>query len=159
MSETRKKGLELFDGPRKLLHFTRHDEADRLLNDLDNYPHAYVLASIMDRQIKAERAWLIPFRLAEKLGSFTMDTLVKLSQADIRNLMAAPEPLHRFVEKMATFFYKGVRRIAERYNGDASQTGQANHPVRLLFIDSWSLMGLGRKSPVWMRTFWLGSSR
>ena len=108
----------------KALHssvrFTKHDCADRLLNDLDQHPHAFVLASVMDRQIKAERAWLIPFRFKEKLGNFTMDTLLEQSESDVRHLMTKPEPLHRFVDMMAGFFFRAVQRIAREYNSDAS---------------------------------------
>ena len=45
----------------QLVHFTGNAEIDTFLNDLTNYPHAYVLACLMDRRIKAERAWRIPF--------------------------------------------------------------------------------------------------
>ena len=45
-------------------------EADALLNDLAHHPHAFVLACVMDRQIKAERAWAIPYRLARFSAGF-----------------------------------------------------------------------------------------
>ena len=49
-------GEALFKAPHEPIQFTKHRDADRLLNDLGNHPHAFVLASVMDRQIKAERA-------------------------------------------------------------------------------------------------------
>jgi len=113
-------GEVLFKAPHKFAHFTKHDAADCLLNDLAHHPHAFVLASIMDQQIKAERAWLIPFLLKEKLGSFTMDTLLNQSEPDVRRLMTEPECLHRFVDRMAGFFFRAVQRIAHQYNSDAS---------------------------------------
>ena len=113
-------GEALFKAPHDFVRFTKHDDADRLLNDLTHHPHAFVLASVMDRQIKAERAWLIPFRFMEKLGSFSIDTLLNQSEADVRRLMTEPEPLHRFVDKMATFFFRAVQRIADKYRSNAS---------------------------------------
>jgi endonuclease-3 len=74
-----KRGRTLFDAPRERVQFTKIDEADRLLNDLDRYPHAFVIACVMDRQIRAERAWLIPHAVAERLGGFSMNILAKLS--------------------------------------------------------------------------------
>jgi endonuclease-3 len=113
-------GEALFKAPAEFVRFTKHDDSDRLLNDLSGHPHAFVLASIMDRQIKAERAWLIPFRFMEKLGNFSMETLLKQSESDIRRLMTEPEPLHRFVDNMATFFFKAIQWIADQYYSDAS---------------------------------------
>jgi len=113
-------GTRLFQAPREFMKFTQLEGADTLLNDLDQYPHAFVLACVMDRQIKAERAWMIPFRFQEKLGGFSMKTLKALSQADVRKLMAEPEPLHRFVNKMAGFFFSAVQRVANQYKGQAS---------------------------------------
>lgn len=126
MNETRirdrlvEHGEALFHAPHQFVRFTEHDAADYMINDLDHHPHAFVLASIMDQQIKAERAWIIPFRLKEKLGDFSMDTLLEQSEIDVYHLMAEPEPLHRFVEKMAGFFFRAVQRIAHKYNSDAS---------------------------------------
>lgn len=117
-------GEALFHAPPEFVRFTKDDSADRLLNDLTDYPHAFVLGSIMDRQIKAERAWLIPYRFMEKLGSFSMEKLVRQSESDIQHLMSEPEPLHRFVDIMSDCFFKAVRRIADLYESDASHIWQ-----------------------------------
>lgn len=113
-------GTRLFKSPREFIRFTRDNDADRLLNNLEEYPHAFILACVMDRQIKAERAWLIPYRFQDKLGGFSIKTLLIQSQEDIYKLMAEPEPLHRFVGKMAGFFFLAVQRIGSNYTGNAS---------------------------------------
>ncbi|MBN2771780.1 MAG: hypothetical protein JXR90_13890 [Spirochaetes bacterium] len=62
------------------VHFTKNDKIDNFLNDLENYPHAFVLACLMDRQIKAEKAWKIPFIVSEKIGS---KNIIDLSKIDL----------------------------------------------------------------------------
>lgn len=74
----------------------------------------------MDRQVKAERAWLIPYRILEKLGDISMGTLLQQSEDDVRTLMTRPEPLHRYANKMANLFFKAVQLIKHQYNADAS---------------------------------------
>ena len=49
-----RQGEQLLAQPYRKIEFTGNSKADDLLNDLKNYPHAFVLACIMDRQIKAE---------------------------------------------------------------------------------------------------------
>lgn len=114
-------GQTLFHAPKQVIQFTKVPEADDLLNDLDTHPHAFVLACVMDRQIKAEKAWLIPYRISEKLNGFSMETLSPLSRADVNRLMIKPEPLHRFVDKMTECFHLAVQRINNDYAGDASR--------------------------------------
>jgi endonuclease-3 len=63
-----KQGKQILRKKRSFVEFTGNSEADRLLNDLNIYPHAFVIASIMDRQIGAKRAWLIPYRFSIRLG-------------------------------------------------------------------------------------------
>lgn len=113
-------GQTLFRAPKQLIKFTREPQADALLNDLTNHPHAFFLACVMDRQVKAARAWLIPYRISEKIGEFSMKVLSALSRADVNRLMREPEPLHRFVDTMADHFHSAVQRIKNNYAGDAS---------------------------------------
>jgi len=114
-------GQTLFRSPKKeQIEFTRDPDADALLNDLTCHPHAFVLACVMDRQMKAERAWLIPHRIGQKLGDFSMRTLTSLSRSNVRDLMAKPEPLHRFVDTMSGCFHSAVKWIVEEYSGDAA---------------------------------------
>lgn len=114
-------GQTLFHAPREMIQFTRVREADALLNDLDEHPHAFVLACVMDRQVKAEKAWLIPYRISQKLYGFSMEVLGPLSRADVSRLMSEPEPLHRFVDTMSALFQSAVQRIKNQYAGNAAR--------------------------------------
>jgi uncharacterized HhH-GPD family protein len=114
-------GQALFRAPKQLIQFTKDSQADALLNDLTNHPHAFVLACVMDRQVKAEKAWLIPYRISEKIGGFSMAKLSALSRAHVNRLMTEPEPLHRFVDTMAGHFHSAVQRILKNYAGDAAR--------------------------------------
>lgn len=115
-------GQKLFSAPKQPIAFTNKPKANALLNDLDNHPHAFVLGCVMDRQIRAERAWLIPYSISQKIGGFSMQKLSKLSQQEVNRLMTEPEPLHRLVNKMSEFFHLAVKRISNNdYEGDASR--------------------------------------
>lgn len=54
------EGHRLFEDGRKPGEFARLTEADELINDQSGHPHAFVVAYIMDRQIKADNAWGAP---------------------------------------------------------------------------------------------------
>lgn len=94
-------------------------EAEKLLHDLRNHPHMFVLGCIMDRQITAEKAWLIPYSFGEQIGGFEFKQFYELDQkAVISTFKRISE--HRFPNKMAPFFYSGIQRIQTQYDGDAS---------------------------------------
>ncbi len=97
------KGENLLSQPYKKIEFTKHFEADELLNNLDNYPHAFVLACIMDRQVKAEKAWLIPYEISKEIGSFKFSKLFSLKLSEIEKIFKNKN-LHRFNEIMAKIF-------------------------------------------------------
>jgi len=101
------------------IQFTDDPSANRLLNDLTAHPHAFLLGCLMDRQIPAPRAWIIPHEIAKALGTFSMDALQRLSVADVRELMERPKPLHRFVSKMSGLFHSAIARVADVYGGEA----------------------------------------
>lgn len=116
-----KHGQALFRARKQPVEFTGIPDADALLNDVKGHPHAFVLGCVMDRQIRAEKAWVIPYRISEKIGGFSMPALSSLSRSVIKRLMSKPEPLHRFVEIMSDYFYAAVQRIENDYASDASR--------------------------------------
>jgi hypothetical protein len=138
------RGHELYQEPRKFIAFTKINEADLLLNDLDNYPHAFVLACIMDRQIKAEKAWLIPFEMKRRLGNFHFDYLKILTLDAIRWHMTHPRPLHRF-QKMVYYFFYSLKKIDKDYGGDARKIWNDSPSSATLIRRFLEFEGVGQK--------------
>lgn len=104
----------------QIVHFTHESEIDNFLNDLKKHPHAFVLACLMDRQIKAERAWRIPYLVCKEFNSFSIADLANIKLRDYIVLFETMK-LHRFNNTMAEIFFKAVLRIKNVYNGDASR--------------------------------------
>ena len=135
------QGRRLFDAPKEaLIKFTGTPNADALLNDLETHPHAFVLACLMDRQFASEKAWLIPYTISEKLGTFSIEALAKQSLEDMKIVMSKPDPLHRFSDKMSNVLHSAIQRINTVYQGDASriwmgQPSSAEAIYRLLQFD------------------------
>lgn len=101
------------------------EEKNKLVSDLENYPHAFVLACAMDRQITAERAWSIPYEIKKCLGNFSIETLYNTSLEQYK-LIFNENKLHRFNDDMAEVFYKAVHKIVDEYNSDASNIWNGN---------------------------------
>lgn len=119
------RGNSLLNTPYKVVEFTKQPEVDTYLNDLANYSHAYVLACVMDRQIKAERAWIIPFRISEVIGSKSFEAFLELDQDNLRRIFD-DNRLHRFNSDMARFFFLAIRRIHDLYQDNASNIWSNN---------------------------------
>jgi endonuclease III len=119
------KGNKLFRRPYKYIEFTKNKEADKLLNNLKDFPHAFVLACLMDRQIKAERAWIIPFEISKEIKSFKIPQLLKINQEDMVNIFER-KSLHRFNEIMGKNFCLATHKIHNNYQDDASNIWKGN---------------------------------
>ena len=113
-------GKQRFYKPKEaLIHLVDDVESNTFLNNITDYPHAYVLACCMDRQIKSEIAWMIPFKIKKLFGSFDMSDLASKNLEEYKSAFINNN-LHRFNETMATVFYKAVQRIHIDYHDDAS---------------------------------------
>jgi hypothetical protein len=104
-----------------LVRFTGDHEADRLLNDFSDHPHAFVFAALVDRRVKAERAWMVPLLIQQRLGSFEIRDLEPLSEQRWLSLMREPTPAHRMPETMAVVLHRATHRAVTQYAGDASR--------------------------------------
>lgn len=96
-----------------------------MLNNLKQFPHAFVLACIMDRQIKAEKAWLIPYYISQEIGGFEYERLLKLDLNSLKDIFQK-RSLHRFNKIMAENFYSAIQLIHNKYKNDASKIWKDN---------------------------------
>ena len=104
----------------------QHQEAKSLVNDVEHHPHAFFIACITDRQLHSDRAWLVPYRLSQKIGSpekptFLFSTLLELSEDEIKAHMEGPPSLHRFPKEISRCIRAALRRIAEKYEGSTEK--------------------------------------
>jgi len=73
----------------------------------------------MDRQIRAEKAWLIPYEIAKEVGGFEFKRLLDLKYEEIKDIFIRKK-LHRFNDIMSKNLYLAIQKIHEDYNDDAS---------------------------------------
>ena len=102
------------------VHFVDNKKTNDLLNDIENNPHVYVLACLMDRQIKAEKAWVIPQKIFDILGTSDFNKLEKEPLEKFTSIFNENN-LHRFNNDMANIFYSGIQDIKIKYSGKASK--------------------------------------
>jgi hypothetical protein len=153
------RGRKELEASPRVPTYTQDRLANALVADLRNYPHAFVVGCIMDRQIKAERAWEIPYRIQERLGSFEFRKLRRLSVAQVTRLLRRPTPIHRYPPTMGKNMHAALALIADKYGGDASQIWKGRHPAQRLCCDSWSFRESGRRLRPWPPIFWPESTR
>jgi len=119
------RGHDFIKQPYQEIRFTKDPEADHLLNNLTQMPHAFVLACIMDRQCKAERAWLIPYKFSLRAGGFEFERLLSCSEDYIDTIFKEGK-FHRYNKNFAKYFYLAIQHIHRRYDGDASRIWMNN---------------------------------
>jgi len=101
-------------------------KANDLINNLKIYPHAFVLACIMDTGVKAKRAWQVPYRFSQVIGGFEFEKLLELEKSTIVNIFNNKKNNFgmRYPNDKAEYFHCAILRIHENYNDDASRIGQ-----------------------------------
>ena len=80
------KSKKLFEEDKAIVHLVNDEKQNKFLNDLENYPHAFVLACLMDKKIKAERAWAIPYKIYKELKSFDIYKLKEKGKGYYKDL-------------------------------------------------------------------------
>jgi endonuclease III len=138
------KGLNLLKNPKAQKEFTTNRKANELLNNFQDYPHAFVLACVMDRQIDANRAWLIPFQIANEIGNFEFPTLLKITLGEYIQIFESKK-LHRFNQKMATCFFNAIKLIQVKYQGNASKIWNSNPKSGKVVRSFLEIDGVGLK--------------
>ncbi len=139
-----KKGNELLKQHYKKIEFTKNSKADNLLNNLTDFPHAFVLACVMDRQIKAERAWLIPYKIYKEISTFEFNKLLELTLDNLKEIFKRKN-LHRFNEKMSKNFCFAIQKIHKDYKNNASNIWKNNQSSATIVRRFLEFKGVGIK--------------
>ena len=140
-----RRGEEDREERRDTPEFTPDPAANALVADIRGFPHAFVIACVMDRQIKAERAWEIPHRIRERVGSFEFGRLKELSKADLIRMMRRPTTLHRYPAIMGANMHAAIGLIDVRYGGDARLIWSARPSSATVVLRFLEFPGVGPK--------------
>jgi uncharacterized HhH-GPD family protein len=96
--------------------FTPDDDANKLIHD---DPFAFLVGVVCDQGIVAERAWGIPYLLAQRLGTLVPAQL-RTRRTEVLAAFAEPPKLHRFVNQVAGWVVDAAHIVVETYGGDAA---------------------------------------
>ncbi len=111
---------------------------------LEQYPHLFLLGCFMDRQIDFRKAFNIPFRIAELLGSKDFDVFAK-QDLDYYISIFEKNNLHRFNKIMAEVFYEAIIKIKTEYNGKTENLWNDNPSSAMLIFRLIQFKGIGPK--------------
>ena len=79
---------------------------------------AFLCAVIFDQGVPAERAWLAPYILLQRLGHLHPQTMAE-NEGAVRDAIQRSPKLHRYVTKMPRWVVLAARRVVTTYGGDA----------------------------------------
>jgi endonuclease III len=142
----REDGYRRYDQPRMgIIEFTGDHDADELVNDLHEHPHAYVIACIADRQVPSKVAWILPLRLRERIGTFEFSDLSEMTEDDWITIMLGPPVLHRFAKDIGICIHEALALINKKYGGHAASIWSDNPESATLVKRFLEFRGVGPK--------------
>ena len=114
--------------------------------DLENYPHLFVLSCMMDTGMNSDKAWIIPYKVAQELlnGDLTFPAFASLSEDAIVQAFEKGN-FHRYKTVKGKVFYSAIRKIANEYDGDASAIWGDNPDSSLIISRFLEFDGCGIK--------------
>ena len=126
------------------LYLSTEEPADELLG---SDPLALLTGMLLDQQVPMERAFVAPYRLAERLGMRRLDAAA-IAQHDpqaLSEVFATPPALHRFPGAMAARVQQLCQVVLDEYDGDASAVWAGAESGRDLIKRLGKLPGFGKQ--------------
>lgn len=101
------------------VRLTLDDDADLLLSQ---DPFALLLGMLLDQQMPMERAFLGPYKLAERLGQSPLDprAIAAWDPEDFARICTTPPAVHRYPRSMAARIQALAAAVVQDYDGDTS---------------------------------------
>lgn len=128
------------------------EKANNFLKDIENNPHFFVLACVMDMGISAEYAWIIPYKVIKafveqnltKDYSFEELPKIEYEKYDYVFTNYYEKKLHRY-NYMSKRFYDAVMQIKEKYKNDASNIWKDKPSSKTVVQRFREFNGVGQK--------------
>ncbi|HEX9353747.1 MAG TPA: hypothetical protein VF933_08020 [Streptosporangiaceae bacterium] len=95
--------------------FTASPQANDLLR---SNPFAFLLGVLFDQNIPAERAWIAPYLLQQRLGHLDPARIAN-DLVGVHAAIGQVPTLHRYVEKMPRWVVSAAQHVMTTYHGDA----------------------------------------
>lgn len=122
-----KDGQYLFKKQRGKIDFeTGIQEAESILNNIELYPHIFIFGCIMQRRIKADKAWLIPYGIGKKIGGFEFKKFLNLDKPSLKKIFLENKNLRPRIKDPEQIFYSAIYDIHDKYQDDASKIWNTN---------------------------------
>jgi uncharacterized HhH-GPD family protein len=114
---------------------------------LERDPLALLTAMLLDQQVPLEKAFVGPYRLAERLGVDRLDAaaIADHDPEDFSKIFATPPAIHRFPGAMAERTRKLCRAVADDYAGDAATVWTGARDGKDLLKRLSALPGFGKQ--------------
>ena len=93
-------------------------KACKLVEDINNYPHFFLLFCVVNRGISAEKAISIPYFFSKKINSIDFDSFLKLSFDDYKKIFNEINCRYKNIFAKAT--YKCINDIHLKYSDNAA---------------------------------------
>ena len=126
------------------LYLAQESAADELL---DSDPLALMIAMLLDQQIPLEKAFVGPYRLAERLGVQRLDAAA-IADHDpdaFREIFSTVPAIHRFPGSMAERTQKLCQAIVSTYDGEAARIWTGAKDGKDLLKRLGDLPGFGKQ--------------
>ncbi|MDH4140883.1 MAG: hypothetical protein OEV43_09975 [Coriobacteriia bacterium] len=124
--------------------FSGSPDADALL---ESSPEAFLIGVLFTQGIPAERAWMGPWLLRERLGHLDLRRLAEEPDA-VREALQRPPMLHRFKNTLPRWISSAARRLLDEYGGDATRIWASGSHVLEVTERLAAFDGVGRKKAV-----------
>ncbi len=103
--------------PPERLHFTGHEEADRLLA---SQPLALLIGFALDQQVSVQKAFSGPMELQRRIGHLDPSRIAAMDPAELEEVFRRRPALHRFPAAMARRVQALCGEIERTYGGEAA---------------------------------------
>ncbi len=142
--ELKAEGEKLWkDSRREYIEFAgkSNREANDLLNDIENYPHIFVLGCIMNRQKDPVKTWEIPWKVSKEIEGAEFSKFY-LKREEIPKFFAGGSLHYTY---MSDPFCKGIEMIKNKYGDNASKIWSDTPSSSELVSRFMEFFGVGQK--------------